>query len=94
MHVGRILVHCDRGVCRSAGIVVGQLMRENPDWYWDDALKFIREHGFFAPTDMIKKSVLDYLEKKDGDRREFRGNFSNSKWLKNYLKKSKKFEVK
>jgi protein-tyrosine phosphatase len=66
----RVLVHCAMGVSRSGGIVVAWLLMEHPEWSWDDAVKFVKKsHGIY-PASEIKESILDFLEKKEGKRRE------------------------
>jgi len=67
---GKVLVHCAAGVSRSGGIVVGRLLIENPNWIWEDALNYIRKIRYIMPAPNIKKSILDFLEKKEQHRRE------------------------
>lgn len=65
----RLLVHCAMGMSRSAGIVIGRLLIEHPNWSWDDALVFCRKIRNVLPHWKIKQSILDYLEAIEGKRR-------------------------
>jgi atypical dual specificity phosphatase len=56
-----ILIHCAAGVSRSASVVIGQLMRENPKWYWSDAESYLRNIKPVMPDRFVRKSILDYL---------------------------------
>jgi protein-tyrosine phosphatase len=60
---GKVLVHCSMGVSRSGGITIAWLLKQNPDWSWEDALSYVKKSKFIAPAVEIKSSVLDYLEK-------------------------------
>jgi len=57
----KMLIHCAAGVSRSAGIVIGQLLRENPDWYWNDAEKIVRKIKPVLPDLFIRESILAFL---------------------------------
>jgi len=67
---GKVLVHCHSGLSRSAGIVIGQVLIDHPDWTWEQARKYVREFRTVSPHPNIKRAVLDYLEQKEGKRRE------------------------
>ncbi len=56
-----ILIHCSAGVSRSAGILVGQLMRENPDWSWEQALSVVHACRSVWVAVEVRESVLAYL---------------------------------
>lgn len=58
---GKVLVHCLAGVSRSAGVLIGQLMIDNPDWTWNDAYNFIRDKKWIMPAKRIKESIQDYI---------------------------------
>jgi len=62
---GNVLVNCDSGISRSGGIVIAHLLKEKPDWSWDEARKYVREVKMISPHPNIKKSILDYFEKLD-----------------------------
>ncbi|MFX1257726.1 MAG: dual specificity protein phosphatase family protein [Promethearchaeota archaeon] len=70
MKNGKVLVHCGQGVSRSGGIIIGRLLIEHPEWTWDDALEFANKSRYIMPAQKIKKSILDYLESIEGQRRE------------------------
>jgi len=59
---GNVLVHCHSGISRSGGIIIARLLKENPKWDWNDALKHVRKITLIEPHLNIKKSILDYLE--------------------------------
>ena len=61
---GKVLIHCNSGISRSGGIIVAQLLIENPNWTWDEARKYVRRFTKISPHLKIKESVLDYLELK------------------------------
>ncbi|MFX0061550.1 MAG: dual specificity protein phosphatase family protein [Candidatus Hermodarchaeota archaeon] len=67
---GAVLVHCGSGVSRSGGIICARLLVENPNWEWDDAIWFTKKKRRIAPAPLIKESILDYFEQKEGQRRE------------------------
>lgn len=69
--VGKVLVHCERGISRSGGIVVAWLLKENPSWNWNDALEYVNKSRLIFPAVEIKESILDYFEYIDGYRRNF-----------------------
>ncbi|TFG00664.1 MAG: hypothetical protein EU541_01635 [Promethearchaeota archaeon] len=58
---GKILIHCLAGVSRSAGILIGQLMIDNPDWTWNDAYNFVKEKKWIMPANEIKESIKDFI---------------------------------
>ena len=68
---GKVLVHCERGVSRSGGIVVAWLLRKNPDWSWNDALEYVGKSRLVFPSVEIKESIIDYFESIEGFRRDF-----------------------
>ena len=61
---GKVLIHCNSGISRSGGIIVAQLLIENPNWTWDEAKKYVRKFTKISPHLKIKESILDYLELK------------------------------
>jgi len=61
---GKVLIHCNSGISRSGGIIVAQLLIENPNWTWDEARKYVRRFTKISPHLKIKESILDYLELK------------------------------
>jgi protein tyrosine phosphatase len=60
---GKVLVHCDSGISRIGGIIVARLLIENPEWTWDDALKYVIKRKIIEPHQEIKRSILDYFKK-------------------------------
>lgn len=68
---GKILVHCSMGVSRSGGIIVAWLLKENPNWSWNDALNYVKKSRLIYPAIEIKDSILDYFELKEGSRRKY-----------------------
>jgi protein-tyrosine phosphatase len=66
---GKVLVHCASGISRSGGIIVARLLLENPNWNWEKARKFVRNITTISPHPNIRKSILDFLESKEGKRR-------------------------
>jgi protein-tyrosine phosphatase len=67
---GKVLVHCHSGISRSGGIVVARLLQEHPKWTWEQAKNYVRKITSISPHPLIKESILDYLESKEGQRRE------------------------
>ena len=57
----RVLVHCSAGVSRSAGIVVGQLMRENRGLTWEEALQIVNAKRAVWVAVEMRESVLSFL---------------------------------
>ena len=67
---GKVLVHCAMGISRSGGMIVAWLLREHPDWSWNDALEYVNQSRLIYPAVEIRESVLDYFESIEGYRRE------------------------
>ena len=67
---GKVLVHCAMGISRSGGMIVAWLLREHPDWSWNDALEYVNRSRLIYPAVEIRESVLDYFESIEGHRRE------------------------
>lgn len=67
---GKVLVHCHSGISRSGGIIVARLLQEHPEWSWEQAKNYVRKITSISPHPLIKESILDYLESKEGERRE------------------------
>ncbi|MGV9171194.1 MAG: dual specificity protein phosphatase family protein [Promethearchaeia archaeon] len=67
---GKVLVHCHSGISRSGGIIIARLLQEHPQWNWDDAYSYVRKIALISPHPEIKKSILDYLEEEEGQKRE------------------------
>lgn len=67
---GKVLVHCAMGISRSGGIIVAWLLKENPNWSWNDALEYVNESRLIYPAIEIRESILEYLESVEGRRRE------------------------
>ena len=61
---GKVLVHCLAGVSRSAGVLIGQLMIDNPNWSWNEAFNFVRDKKWIMPAHRIKESILDFITDK------------------------------
>lgn len=57
----RVLVHCSAGVSRSAGIVIGQLLRENPDWSWEKAHNVVYTKRSVWVSVETRESIQAYL---------------------------------
>jgi protein-tyrosine phosphatase len=58
------------GISRSGGIIVAWLLKENPNWSWNDALEYVNKSRLVFPAVEIKESILDYFESIEGIRRE------------------------
>ena len=69
---GRVLVHCNAGVSRSGGILIGELLIENPDWDWPDAESYVRQKHFILVAPRTKQGIIDFLFKKMGKVRDYR----------------------
>jgi len=67
---GKVLVHCAMGISRSGGVVIAWLLKENPNWSWNDALEYVNESRLIYPAIEIRESILEYLESVEGRRRE------------------------
>lgn len=57
----RVLVHCSAGVSRSAGIVIGQLLRENPEWSWEKAHEVVYTKRSVWVSVETRESIQAYL---------------------------------
>ena len=68
---GKVLVHCAMGISRSGGIIIAWLLKENPNWSWNDALEYVNKSRLVFPAVEIKESILDYFESLEGRRRDF-----------------------
>jgi len=66
---GKVLVHCSMGISRSGAICAGWLLKEHPNWTWNEAVDFVRESRMIFPAVEIRESILDYLECIEGKRR-------------------------
>ena len=64
-----VLVHCGAGVSRSAGIVVGQLLREHPGWTWERALHGLHAKHFVWVSLETRESVMAFVGARAGRRR-------------------------
>ena len=58
-----MLIHCAVGVSRSAGIIIGQLIRENPEWYWGEAETYLRKIKWIIPDLNVRDSILEFISK-------------------------------
>ncbi|MFO7795532.1 MAG: dual specificity protein phosphatase family protein [Promethearchaeati archaeon] len=67
---GKVLVHCAMGISRSGGIIMAWLLKEHPNWTWDDALDYVYKSRLIYPAIEIKESILDYFEEIEGKRRD------------------------
>jgi protein-tyrosine phosphatase len=67
---GKVLVHCAMGISRSGGIIIAWILKENPNWSWNDALEYVNKSRLVFPAVEIKESILDYFESIEGTRRE------------------------
>ncbi len=68
---GKVLVHCAMGISRSGGITVAWFLKENPNWSWSDAMKYVRQSREILPAVEIRESILDYFEAIEGQRRSY-----------------------
>ncbi len=66
---GKVLVHCSMGISRSGAIIIAWLLKEHPEWTWEDALNYVYQYRKIYPAKEIKEAILDYLEKVEGKRR-------------------------
>ena len=66
---GKVLVHCAMGISRSGGLIVAWIMKENPGWSWNKALKTVHKNRLIYPAIEIKMAILDYFESIEGYRR-------------------------
>lgn len=58
---GNVLVHCSAGVSRSAGILAGQLMLDEPALTWEQALDVLNAQRCVWVSVETRDSVLAYL---------------------------------
>jgi hypothetical protein len=58
---GAVLVHCSAGVSRSAGLAVGQLLLDHPEWSWDEALAAVHARRSVWVGVELRESVRAYL---------------------------------
>lgn len=59
-HYGNVLVHCHKGVSRSASFVIGYLMRKN-EFTFDEALAFVQSmRPMVQPNEAFIKQLLTY----------------------------------
>jgi Leucine-rich repeat (LRR) protein len=56
-----VLVHCAAGSSRSAAIVIGHLIRQNPGWTWDEAHRIVSARRSIWVSVEMRESVLAYL---------------------------------
>ncbi len=68
--VGKVLVHCARGISRSGGVICTWLLKKNFDWTWKDAVDYVNKSRLIYPAIEIKKSILKYFEISENRRRE------------------------
>lgn len=57
----RILIHCSAGVSRSAGIAVGQLLLDHPNWSWDQALAIVHMRRSVWVAVEVRASIRGFL---------------------------------
>lgn len=67
---GKVLIHCSMGISRSGGIIVAWYMKQNSNWTWNTALKYVQKRRLIYPSIEIKMSILDYFESIEGHRRD------------------------
>lgn len=61
---GRVLVHCNAGISRSRGIVIGQIMLEHPNWSWSVAETFVRRARYVMVAPRTQRSIEGYINAK------------------------------
>ncbi len=69
---GKIFLHCSMGLSRSPSIVIAWLLKENPEWTWNDAFFYINKIKKIYPAVEIKQSILEYFEALEGYRRDLK----------------------
>ncbi len=68
---GKVLVHCAMGISRSGSVIVAWLLKENPEWNWNDAFEYVTKSHLILPAVEIRESILDYFENLEGKRRGY-----------------------
>ncbi len=58
---GIVLVHCAMGISRSGGIVAGQILRENPNWTWEESVIYVNQFHHIEPEPLTQTSIIDFL---------------------------------
>lgn len=59
-HYGNVLVHCHKGISRSASFVMGYLMKKN-DLTWDEALSFLQmSRPIVQPNESFLQQLKQY----------------------------------
>ncbi len=56
-----LLVHCSAGVSRSPGILIGQLMREDPRLSWDAAFRYLNEKRSIWVAPELREAICSFL---------------------------------